>query len=282
MKIAVLGLGSIGLRHAKNLRKLGADVIGYDIDETKMREFQGKVVSRDFALGQCDAILSATPTNIHPGDINDAHKRNKPIFVEKPIAPDPDINIGKNIWVGYMLRFHPCIQFAKEKMAQIGDPIWASFTVAQYNEKYSEGVVLNWSHEIDLALYLFGPASVAASNVEYRDGQDVIADFVLKHDSGVRSTIHLDYVTKQEIRESWIVGTEKNIGIDLVGGCVSWGRVVQQFGGQWDGVYINEIAAWLKALEGEPTELATGQDGIDVVKICEFVRDRSYKDMWGS
>lgn len=285
MKIAVLGLGSIGLRHAKNLRKLGADVIGYDIDETKMREFQGKVVSRDFALMQCDAVLVATPTSEHSTDINNVVTLNKPIFVEKPIAhkhSHPNWEF-KNTWVGYMLRFHPCIQFAREKMAQIGDPIWASFTVAQYNDKpayLADGVVLNWSHEIDLALYLFGPAKVIASHVDYRDGQDVIADFVLKHDSGVRSTIHLDYVTKQEIRESWIVGTEKNIGIDLVGGCVSWGRIVQQFGGGWDGVYINEMAAWLKALEGESTELATGQDGVEVVKICEQVRDRSYKDVW--
>ncbi len=35
MKIAVLGLGSIGLRHGANLLALGRDVIGYDPDPAR-------------------------------------------------------------------------------------------------------------------------------------------------------------------------------------------------------------------------------------------------------
>lgn len=278
MKIAVLGLGSIGLRHAKNLRKLGADVIGYDIDETKQREFQGKVVSREFALGQCDAVLSATPTIQHKADMDSALEYDIPAFVEKPIISKlENATYPGRLHVGYMLRFHPCVNFATKKIlaGDIGKPLWASFTVAQFNDKpayLADGVVLNWSHEIDLALYLFGPAKVACASLVYQDGQDVIADFVLEHESGVRSTIHMDYVTKQEIREFWIVGEEKNIGVDLVGRTASWGRMVQQFDGSWDGDYLNEMSAWLQALEGKQTVLATGQDGIKVVKICEQVK----------
>lgn len=277
MKIAVLGLGSIGLRHAKNLRKLGAEVIGYDTDETKQREFQGKVVSREFALGQCDAVLSATPTLNHADDLIDTQLNRKPIFVEKPIlncCPPgaPDFSEEK-IWVGYMLRFHPCIRFAADKIANghIGEPIWASFTVSQLNTRYTDSVVLNWSHEIDLALHLFGPAKVLCASVKTEKGIDTIADFVLQHESGVRSTIHMDYVTKQEIREFWIAGSERNIGVDLVGRTSVWGRAYETHGGSWDGDYINEMSAWLNALEGRPTVLATGQEGIEVVKICEQV-----------
>jgi predicted dehydrogenase len=204
-----------------------------------------------------------------------------PILVEKPIVlrnePHPWNFETHKVRVGYMLRFHPCVNFAKERIANelIGKPLWASFTVAQFNDKpayLADGVVLNWSHEIDLALYLFGPAKVACASIAYRDGQDVIADFVLKHENGVRSTIHMDYVTKQEIREAWIVGTEKNIGLDLVGRTASWGRMVQQFDGTWDSDYLNEMAAWLSALEGKETMLATGQDGIEVVRICEAIK----------
>ena len=284
MKIAVLGLGSIGLRHAKNLRKLGADVIGYDTDETKQREFQGKVVSFEFALEQCEAVLSATPTFQHAFDIESAIAFEKPIFVEKPISDRVGFSDGFSyapnmpIWTGYMLRFHPCVNFACQKLAAglIGKPLWASFTVAQFNDKpayLADGVVLNWSHEIDLALYLFGPAKVACASVVYRDGQDIIADFVLEHESGTRSTIHMDYVTKQEIREFWIAGEEKNIGVDLVGRSAGWGRVTQMFDGSWDGDYLNEMSAWLQALEGKQTVLATGQDGIEVVRICEQVEE---------
>lgn len=282
MKIAVLGLGSIGLRHAKNLRKLGAEVIGYDVDETKQREFQEKVVSREFALDQCDAVLSATPTINHADDLIETQLAQKPIFIEKPILPccppgTPDFSNGGDcapIWVGYMLRFHPCVRFACDKIAsgQIGKPIWANFIVSQLNTKYTDSVVLNWSHEIDLALYLFGPAKVLCASVKTEEGVDTIADFVLEHESGVRSTIHMDYVTKQEIREFWVAGTERNIGVDLVGRTTVWGRAYEMHGGSWDGDYLNEMAAWLKALEGQQTFLATGQDGIEVVKICEEIK----------
>lgn len=275
MKIAVLGLGSIGLRHAKNLRKLGAEVIGYDLDETKQREFQGKVVSRSFAIEQCDALVSATPTAQHTFDFHEGFLFNKPMLIEKPISDKiVDIGMSKLIHVGYMLRFHPCVRFACDKIAsgQIGKPIWANFIVSQLNTKYTDSVMLNWSHEIDLALYLFGPAKVLCASVKTDGGVDTVADFVLEHESGVRSTIHMDYVTKQEIREFWIAGTERNIGVDLVGRTTVWGRAYETHGGSWDGDYLNEMAAWLKALEGQQTFLATGQDGIEVVKICEQVK----------
>jgi len=282
MKIAVLGLGSIGLRHAKNLRKLGADVIGYDIDEMKQREFQGKVVSRNFALEQCEAVLSATPTEQHMHDYMSIGV--KPLFMEKPMfnkleRPEEfyrDDFKTQKVWVGYMLRFHPCVRFTADKIAsgRIGKPLWATFIVSQLNTKYTDSVVLNWSHEIDLALHLFGPAQVLCASVKTEEEVDVIADFVLEHITGVRSTIHMDYVTKQEIREFWIAGTERNVGADLVGRSTVWGRSYEVHSGSWDGDYFNEMAAWMKVLEGkEESFLATGQDGVDVVRICEQVKE---------
>ena len=38
MKVGVLGLGSIGLRHASNLKKLDYEFFGYDIDKKKSKK----------------------------------------------------------------------------------------------------------------------------------------------------------------------------------------------------------------------------------------------------
>lgn len=285
MKIGVLGLGSIGLRHARNIRSLGHEVIGYDVDEKKMREFQGKVFKREDVL-DLNAVVIATPTNQHYADwyaVFNGGASEKHIFMEKPlcaykdmfsIALEPDL---KQTAVGYMLRFHPCVKAAKAWLdnGNIGTPIWASFTVGQFNDKpdyLRDGVVLNWSHEIDLALYLLGPAKVVAASVR---GFDDIADFVLEHKSGARSTIHLDYVTKDEIREGWIVGSEKKIGLDLLGRRNSMGKIIQEFGGKWDGDYLAEINAWLTQIQkpGWSTPLATGEDGLRVMDICQQVQE---------
>lgn len=295
MKFGVLGLGSIGLRHARNLRMLGHEVVGYDTDKKKQKEFQGKVWKREdliphsvaiYPAGhpQIDAYVIASPTTHHYQDLLDCMAEGKPTFVEKPIAATHEewrqlqnFLSTKELMVGYMCRFHPCVKAAKNWIDQdyIGKPLWASFICGQFNDKpdyLRDGVVLNWSHEIDLALYLLGPAKVVAASVHAVDGKDDIADFVLQHDSGARSTIHLDYVTRNEIREAWIVGSEKNIGMDLLGRRNSMGKVIQEFQGDWNADYIDEMQAFVERCQGKETLGANGEDGLRVLEICQQVR----------
>lgn len=289
MKFGLLGLGSIGSRHARNLRMLGHEVIGYDIDEKKQREFQGKILTYANVINDTEATIIATPTPRHYYDIKSCELLEKPTFVEKPLMSLEDFIKGSapppDLFVGYMLRFHPCVKAAKNWIDQgyIGEPVWANFICGQFNDKpdyLRDGVILNWSHEIDLALYLLGPAKVAAASVHKTNGQDDIADFVLEHDSGARSTIHLDYVTKNEIREGWIVGTEKNIGMDLLGRRNSMGKIIQEFGGDWNADYIDEIQEFINYVQmGKMLDTplhaqwATGSDGLAVLDICKQVKN---------
>lgn len=300
MKIGVLGLGSIGLRHARNLQMLGHEVIGYDVDEKKQREFQGKIWKRDEIIPhsgvtirqhELDAYVIATPTTQHYQDLLDCMAEGKPTFVEKPIAATREewrqlqnYLSTKDLMCGYMCRFHPCVKAAKNWIDQglIGKPLWANFICGQFNDKpdyLRDGVVLNWSHEIDLALYLLGPAKVVAASVHkinddenYVNWTDDIADFVLEHESGARSTIHLDYVTKNEIRESWIVGSEKNIGLDMLGRRISFGKMVQEFGGDWNSDYIDEMQAFIDYCKSGKMLGASGENGLHVLEICCEVR----------
>lgn len=297
MKFGVLGLGSIGSRHARNLRSLGHEVLGYDPDEKKMRENFGKTWTRDEVVAKSDAFVIASPTPKHHDDwaFCGPGRPDGRIFIEKPLANMSEMPwfaaespaTLKKIRVGYMLRFHPCVKAAKAwlEAGHIGEPIWASFTCGQFNDKpdyLRDGVILNWSHEIDLALYLLGPAKVVAASVHCNAGNDDIADFVLQHASGARSTIHLDYVTRNEIRESWIVGTEKNIGMDLLGRRNSMGKIIQEFGGSFDDDYLDEMNAFanyatgqhvIDIRKGPPVQFATGEDGLAVLEICHQVRE---------
>ena len=219
----ILGMGSIGSRHASNLRSLGHEVIWYD----PMREdgsSYGDVVDKT------DAIVIASPTDLHYQQLMDALHTKKPIFCEKPIAHVEDERFKNVMMVGYNLRFHPCVGVAKNdwlaaSSGGIGKVLWAHFTCGQYNDKYTDNVILNWSHEIDLALYLLGPAECVSCNTS-NNGR--IADLALKHSDDLTSYVHLDYVSRPELRQTIIVGTEGQIILDIA-----------------------NRAAWLRSYEGK-------------------------------
>lgn len=281
--IGVIGLGSIGMRHVKNLMELDHKVRGYDPQE-KDPEIQ---VSRYDVCKDSDAIIIATPTAEHLFDLDLAQEYGKPIFMEKPMGTSMPLHgIEHLAMVGYNLRFHECVQQAQDWIAEdlVGQILWANLVCAQYNDKPAylrDGVILNWSHEVDLALYLLGPAKVAASSTRLTDGKDDLTDIILEHDSGCRSTIHLDYLTNPEIRQTIIVGEKATVIMDLVGR-QAWlrdvsGNVIDAFVAQdsWDQNYMDEMKAFVARIDGEETLGATGEDGLRALEVCLEVRKRA-------
>ena len=281
--IGLLGCGSIGKRHAENLVKLGCTVPTYDI------AIQGNTpeaaANRKAVIAMSDAIVIATPSDQHYRDIIDCG--DKPVFIEKPVAftqaehkklelrsKIPD---GRGVMVGYNLRFNKAVIETKRLLNEgiIGDLLWSSITVSQQTTKpdyLRDGVTLNFaSHEIDMALYLMGPAKVAGAVISPKDDY---ADIVLVHDNGCRSTVHADYNTHPEIRATTIVGTKGQITIDLVQrwACLVWadGRKpeINQFADSWDENYFDEMQAFLARIDGQTTLGCTGREALMVLEIC--------------
>lgn len=293
MKVGVLGLGSIGQRHLTNLKSMGVDVLGYDPIERNATNPPPSVIRKNF-IDDSGAIVIATPSQHHLKDIEDSLLAGKHIFVEKPVVTDIKNNIvaliekAKNenrvFFVGNNLRYHSCVRAAKEAllMGKIGKPLWASVTVGQLTTKepyLRDGVTLNWgAHEVDLALYLLGPAEVKTTCV---DSADSFADFVLLHDNGCRSIVHLDYVTNPEIRATTIVGDKGQLVIDLV---ARWCCLITQDGkheqftatDSWDSNYIDEMKGFLARCSGHNDGIgATGEDGLAALKIIEAVKEKA-------
>jgi len=276
--VAVLGLGSIGSRHAANLRAMGHKVIGWDpvtLPSVILKE----------AMASSDAVAIASPTCHHFDQIMIARDLGKPVFVEKPIAHGYHSFLSYVEMVGYNLRFHSCVKKAKEwlEAGLIGDPIWASFTCAQYNAKPSylrDGVILNWSHEIDLALYLLGGAGVLTSATHLTDGADDMTDIILSHASGCQTTVHLDYLSPHENREFIISGPKGQIVANLVrrtamietiNGTPSFYHGYDSF----DENYIEEIQAFLDRIDGKETIGCSGSEALQTLEICLEVRKRA-------
>ncbi len=279
MKIGIVGQGSIGQRHANNFRGLGHIVKTYD-----------PAVESDFRLernlydSDVEAVVVATPSPFHEGPLRAAIERGKHVLIEKPISVgvgmlpqllDAADDKGLVVMMGNNLRFNPVINQAEAWLMQglPGKPIWANFICAQESTKYRDSVVLNWgAHEVDVAVHLFGPALVQSASVT---DDERVADFVLLHESGVRSSFHLDYITPLEIREAWIACEDHNIGIDLVGRKISLGKWAQGLGGTFDDDYVTEAKAFVERIGGKLGPGAKGRDGLAVLKVLLDVRKKA-------
>jgi predicted dehydrogenase len=287
--IGIIGLGSIGIRHKNNLwQELDqTEVVGYDPDPSKLNGAGWVIGDLTKMIEMSDLIIIASPTPLHAKHIEMC--KGKKLFVEKPVAHALPIDVSDVVMVGYNLRFHSCVKQAKAWLDDgwIGQPIWANFTLGQHSDKppyLRDGVILNWSHEIDLALHLLGPWGFDGSRTRLVDGRDDLTDIMLNQ-SGCRTTIHLDYLTKPEVRQVIIVGTKATIILDLLARH-AWlrdlnGDMVDTLVGidSWNENYIEELKAFLDRCEGgQPIDESgcdsgcTGDEGVEVLKICSKVR----------
>lgn len=279
MKVGVVGHGSIGARHASNLKTLGHEVVVYDPIGPNDVKFERNIYE------DCEAVIIATPTRFHEQGLRGCIERGRHVLVEKPIsfatgALQKLLNIADEkqliVMMGNNLRFHPCVQQAKMWLADgsVGDPIWAHFTCAAQNDKYTDdGVTLNTgSHEVDLAKYFFGPAVCLSASIDEYAG---IADFVLRHENGVRSSFHLDCVTPNRIREFWIAGDKANIGVDLDQRRMALGDEAKQAPGNYDDDYVNEMRGFIDRINGTFAPGATGLDGLETLDILLAIRRKA-------
>lgn len=248
MRVAVLGLGSIGRRHARNLVSLGlSEVLAYDPAAGASEELCGddkiRCYSRleDLWNQKPDAVLVAAPSNTHVELALAAARRGCHLFIEKPLSSSTEglDDLSAEIercrlvnMVACNMRFHPGPSTVKSLLEagaigqvvaariQTGSylPTWRPGT--DYRASYSAspewgGAILDCIHEIDLALWYFGPAKlVCAARLPAAAiglGTDGLAELLLSHSGGVLSNVHLNFVQRDYRRQCQVIGSEGTI-----------------------------------------------------------------------
>jgi predicted dehydrogenase len=260
----VLGVGSIGRRHHKNLQALGQEVFYYD-------PIHAGPEVRDRVLKRCDAILVCTPTKRHAEDFMDAANAGKHVFVEKPFGYDcPPLLDGflrgtrsrfpkQVIATGFNLRFHDCVTQAKNKINTLGDILKAKFHVLQKTEKPTylmDGIIRNWcSHELDLAMYLIGLSLEVVDCYATHDaqGRDTIDATIKLKRGALEVYIEADYNTDPQRRFFWIQGTKGTMYVDLEARELTIDYIgqplpfVYKAEDSWDKNYMSEMMAFVRA-----------------------------------
>lgn len=94
MKIVIIGYGGMGSYHAERLKALRQYEVGgvYDIDPERARAAEEKGLraygsaEEVFADASADAVLIATPNDLHPAYVARAAQAGKAVICEKPAA----------------------------------------------------------------------------------------------------------------------------------------------------------------------------------------------------
>jgi predicted dehydrogenase len=239
VRVAVLGQGSIGRRHAGLLVEMGHEVIAFDpVDQAEVPGVT-RAASEEAALDGSDAALVATPSSEHLRQARLALEADLPVLVEKPLATSSDgvaelerlaAERGLQLGVAMNLRFHPGVARLRELKAQgalgriLRAACWCGSWLpgwrpgSDYRTSYSArkalggGVLLDAIHELDYLTWLLGPArSVSATLAQVSDLEIDVEDVALlqlEMDSGAVATVALDYFDRDYNRGCRLVGAE--------------------------------------------------------------------------
>jgi predicted dehydrogenase len=196
--VLLIGPGSIGRRHARNLRALRPDarftiLRGRPVEDDFTREMDARVVT-DWAalrLGGFDLAVVASPSADHVTVLPDLIGAGIPLLVEKPVVaslPDCDLIDAALARapdapraVGFNFRHLPSLQVLRDLVAdgRLGRVVRAGFTAGlwlpdwrpdqDWRQGYATdparggGVELDLVHEPDVARWLFGELDFVAS-----------------------------------------------------------------------------------------------------------------------
>ncbi len=255
MHILLIGTGSIGQRHAENVRRLMPEARFSIFRESgREDEFSRRVGAQiGQSLEAClacspDAAVVASPSALHLQAMLDILSARVPFYLEKPVVTDQASwlalsrrvdtlpKLPPNI-VGCNLRFLHSLELFRDLVVSgsLGKCVRATFQAGQwlpdwrpnrdYRHTYSAhrklggGVICDLVHEIDAVRWILGDFDAVYSAAAHFSSLEIdsedVAAAVLSRPGGPLVQIALDYVSRRPVREYRVVGEEATAVWDL-------------------------------------------------------------------
>lgn len=250
--ILVVGAGSIGKRHLKNLFSMGFKnlyVFRHKSNENLIIDnLEFPVINewKTLKKNQFYAIFICTPTIFHLEQAIDSIKINAHVFIEKPLASSV-IGLSylktmvsktkKTVFIAYMLRFHPLIIRIKG-LVESGDfgnlisfttkwgeylPNWHPWE--NYSTSYASrkdlggGVALTLSHDIDIVNWITGSPLIKTYQIKnFNSGLNIDVeggtDILYQYENGVTGHSHLNYYSINNERYMEFIFESANVRFD--------------------------------------------------------------------
>lgn len=304
-RFCMVGVGSIGTRHLKNLTALLRER-GVEFQIDALRSSDRPLPAETAALlhrtytcaedlpGGYDAVFITNPTALHYAAMQACMDKTRHMFIEKPVFDRTDLDLAALrckpdgvYYVACPLRYRRVIAYMKELTQQ--HPVFAARAICStylpdwrpgvdYRQTYSArrelggGVGIDLIHEWDYLCYLFGrPNRVYALSGTYSDLEvtsDDLAVYIGQYDRLLVS-LHLDYFGRFDRREVELYLPDDVVVGDLIRSEVRFlksGKTVALPESR-DDYQKREIACFLDMLEGRQENHNPLALAVDVLKI---------------
>lgn len=300
VKVIVVGYGSIGQRHARVLKSLGATVAVVSrrvVDVPLQYSDIAEAVTRFCP----DYVVIAGRTSEHLDDLTALTQTGfaGAVLIEKPLfamAATPPTNRFRRVSIGYNLRFHPMIRRLRDHLGQTAIhavhayagqylPDWRPDR--DYRESYSArraeggGVLRDLSHELDYLLWMLGPWTRLTASGGHESALDIDSDdvFCLMAEMArcPHVTVTLNYLDRPARREIVALTSDGAIRVDLIAGVLEINGKTEQFTVDLDDTYRDEHRA---AMDDDGADLCSLMEGIDVMDMIEAAETASREGRW--
>jgi len=249
--ILIVGSGSVGKRHARNLAMLGCGISCVDPRADRLAEISSEVTVQnsyttieDALSGpsRFDGVVIASPPKYHVGQAAAAVKANLPVLLEKPVSPDLESALalsnlvcakGVPLLLGYTWRWWEPLGKVRELLTKgvIGNLYSAGFIMSAHladwhpwepyqqffmsSKEQGGGALLDESHWIDIMLWLFGLPSQLFARIDRVSNlqieTDDNVDILAEYPDGFKVTLHLDLYGRPHEKSARFVGEKGTI-----------------------------------------------------------------------
>lgn len=240
--VAVIGVGTMGMHHARNFFELKeADLKAVvDKDKDQARRVASKYNCHWYSHTQelltkedIKAVSVAVPTLLHFSVVSDCLRAGKHVFVEKPITSRSTQAYklikqaekrGLILAVGHIERFNPAVAEFKKYLdeGKIGEIVSLSARrVGLYPPSYQDtNVIIDLAiHDIDVFAYLLEKEPIkiyALGGKALRQEREDYAQVLLSYKGEVHGIIQVNWITPVKIRELAVTGTKGLIELDYI------------------------------------------------------------------
>lgn len=249
MKIAVIGLGSMGKRRVRDIRQLGHEVIGFDIREDRRQEaasrFQIETVTRyeDLLNRKIDACVISVPPDVHQDYYERCFSNRIPFFCEANIfVPQAEWfeawekTSGVRSYPSGTWRHHPLFQKLKTEIESLGVTSvntvhyhyggylpswhpWEPYTDFYAGQKKTSAVREMVPFEAEALVWIFGRVKSVSAQAkrafEWKTAIDDTYQLMLEFESGLSGSLLVELHQVSPFRLARISTKEHSLLLDL-------------------------------------------------------------------
>jgi UDP-N-acetylglucosamine 3-dehydrogenase len=287
-----------------------------EIDQSVLKKISERLYTKAYSdykklIPDIDCAIISTPTSTHYKIAMDLLDAGKHVLIEKPISDNikkADALVKKAekerlvLAVGHIEKHNPAVKFVKKGLEKgdFGEPITIySKRVSNFTGRIKDvGVLFDFGvHDVDVMRYLVGEIkSVYAKagkfnkEIKYEDYANVILNF----ENGICGIMEVNWLTPVKIRKLCLTCSCNFVEADYIDQSVTISSSTFNKINEMDLYHIpisyninrvslekkeplrNEIEDFINAVKHNKKPLATGEDGLITLKICNAATE-SYK-----